>query len=65
MPCHPTPSDAPFDLDTGRTRWLYDAAGNQIPIVARSRRSIVVDRFGHRHELRRRALERTGVAVAE
>jgi hypothetical protein len=41
MPCHPTPSDAPFDLDTGRTRWLYDAAGNQIPIAADIAQEIV------------------------
>lgn len=55
---HPVATDAPFDL--ARYRWLV-ADGAPVPIVRLTRRTVVVDRFGVRHQLRRRTLERTGV----
>lgn len=51
----------PFDLS--QLRWLYDRSGKQAMIVAQTRRTITVAYRGNRYRLRRRALERTGVAI--
>ena len=57
---HPIPTDASYELDTNHAAWLYlDNA--QVPIVARSRRRVVVEAGGTRHRLWRRRLERDGV----
>lgn len=61
MPNHPTPTDAPYELDAGRAGWLYDDAGEQCLIVARSRRTVTVDHDGERIRLKRRSLERDGI----
>ena len=64
MPYHPTPSDSPFNLTTENARWLYLGDGTQLPIVARSRRRIIVECYGERVRLCRRRLERDGFAAA-
>lgn len=59
----PKPStDAPFDLRSDRSRWLY-LDGAQVPIVACTRRRVVVHAFGSRYHLCRRRLERDGIDV--
>lgn len=61
MPNHPIPTDAPYELDSDRNRWLYDADGRQYPILSRSRRTITIACGARRIELKRRRLERDGV----
>lgn len=55
---YPVPTSAPFDLAS--YRWLV-ADGAHVPIIRLTRRTVTVDRYGQRHELKRRTLERTGV----
>ena len=63
MPNHPIPTDAPYELDSDRNRWLYDVDGRQFPIVARSRRTVTIACGARRIELKRRTLERDGFAA--
>lgn len=57
---HKPAIDAPFD---DWYRWLI-VDGVTVPIVRRTRRTVTVDHFGRRYELKRRDLERTGEAHA-
>ncbi len=65
MPHHPVPTSAPYDLASDRAGWLHDAAGHPYPIVSRTRRRVVIDTFGTRVVLKRRALESTGAATGQ
>lgn len=60
MPNYPKPAtEAPFDLED--MTHLY-AGDGYVPIVAKSRRTVTVDYYGRRLDLKRRDLERAGVA---
>jgi hypothetical protein len=63
MPLYPEPSRSPHNLSTEHCRWLY-ANGFQVPIVARSRRTVTVDVFRQRVTLKRSRLERDGFDTA-
>lgn len=65
MPYYPPPTDAPFDLRADRGRWLYLDGAGQVPIVARTRRRVVVDVRGSRYHLCRRRLERDGIDIVD
>lgn len=54
--------DRVVDLDA--CRFVYDPRGHRCPVIRRTRRTLTVDRFGTRHDLRRRDLARDGVAYS-
>ena len=64
MTYQPTAIAAPFTLDTDGPKWIY-LGTVQVPIVARTRRTITVATPDRRYRLKRRHLERDGDAVAE
>ena len=56
----PPATNVPFDMDAGPPQWVFCANGHHHLIMARSRRTVLVDYNGERVRLKRRNLERDG-----
>ncbi len=52
------PTIAPFDVERGP--WIYDDCGRQLPVIAVTRRRVIVAAGRERVTLKRRHLQRDG-----